>query len=311
MGVPEFAASILEKLIAAGENILAVYTRPDKSAGRGLKMRESAVKTVAETHNLQIFQPPNFKTPESVAELSGLMPDFLVVAAYGLILPREVLDIPIIAPVNVHASLLPEYRGAAPIQRAILENWGPEAKTGVSIMRIAPELDAGPVYVKAEVAIGRQTAPELSFELARIGGDLLEWVLPKIAARQLDAVPQNDSLATYAPKLTKEDGIIVWDRPLLAVDAQIRAVNPWPGSRTTFEIGDKNIAVLIRAGEPGEKGENLAPGTIVRDRRGLCVACADGLYRIESLQIAGKRETDGAGFANGLRLKPGVVGKAL
>lgn len=311
MGTPAFGARVLDGLLSANLNITGVYTQPDRPSGRGMAQRESAVKQLAHKHGLPVFQPANFRSAEACAELSALEPDFLVVAAYGLILPQNVLDIPRLAPLNVHASLLPKYRGAAPIQRAIQENWLPGARTGVSIMRVVRELDAGPVYASSEVVINNRDFLELSDVLARTGAQLLAEVLPKITSGQLEPQAQAEGSATYAHKVAKADGIIGWNKPVLEVDALVRAMNPWPGAQAKLELAGKITPVLIRSGRPGQSPAQDAPGAILRAKSGLAIACSDGWYELGRLQVQGRKEMEAREFANGQRLHEGLVGKAL
>lgn len=310
MGTPVFAATILQRLIEAGENILAVYTNPDKPAGRGMETRKSPVKELAERHGLPVFQPENYRSEITVAALRDLKPDFLVVAAYGQILPQNVLDVPAIAPINIHGSLLPEYRGSAPIQRAIAESWRPGACTGVSIMKMVKRMDAGPVYATAETGLAGRTTSDLAAELAEKGASLLLKTLPEIASGRLLPVNQDESRVTYAPPLTKAEGQIDWNRPAAAVDAHIRAMNPWPGAQTTFKLGDKKIPMLIRSGS-FRSGRDEIPGQILCSRNGLSISCQDGWYDMEIIQPQGRKEMSSREFANGRRLKEGVAGQAI
>ena len=220
MGTPDLAAAVLRRLVRwPGGDVVAVYTQPDRPAGRGHKLTPSPVKKLALELGLPVHQPLNFRQEGAVDELAALKPDLLVVAAYGLILPQAVLDIPTVDTLNVHTSLLPRYRGAAPIQRAVMENWQPGDVTGVSIMRIVPALDAGPVYAQCEVPIGEHTAGSLHDVLAEAGGELLVTVLDKLRDGSAQPREQDESRVTYAAKLAKEDGYIDWDRPAAEVHA--------------------------------------------------------------------------------------------
>lgn len=308
MGTPDFAATILESLAQANMNILAVYTQPDRPAGRGMAVKTPPAKQVAQKYGFPVYQPASFRSPDAISELASLKPAFLVVASYGLILPQAVLDIPAIAPVNVHASLLPAYRGAAPIQRAIAENWQEGAQTGVSIMRVIHELDAGPVYAIRATPIGRHTARSLTGELARIGAELLLETLPAIANGELVPIAQ-DGAASYAHRLAKKDGVIDWQKPALEVDALVRAMNPWPGAHAIFELSGKRMPVLIRAGEPRDL--KLAPGEIWLTKDGLMAGCGEGSLRIDLIQPEGRRAISGQDFANGHRLAPGLAGRTI
>ena len=223
MGTPDLAAAVLRRLVRwPGGDVVAVYTQPDRPAGRGHKLTPSPVKKLALELGLPVHQPLNFRQEGAVDELAALKPDLLVVAAYGLILPQAVLDIPTVDTLNVHTSLLPRYRGAAPIQRAVMENWQPGDVTGVSIMRIVPALDAGPVYAQCEVPIGQHTAGSLHDALAEAGGELLLTVLDQLRDGSAQPREQDESRVTYAAKLAKEDGYIDWARPAAEVHARIR-----------------------------------------------------------------------------------------
>lgn len=313
MGTPVFAAPILKALLdSENYEVTAVYTRPDKKAGRGLKTAFSEVKKIALERNLPVYQPASFKSAESVGELEALSPDYLVVAAYGLILPQKILDIPKIAPINVHASLLPSLRGAAPIQRAIMENPGADSVTGVSIMEIRERLDAGPVYASKEVAIERKDYKELEADLSRAGASLLVKVLDAIEKDGLKPVPQDDAKASYANKIEKADGRIDWTKTAAEVDALARALSSWPGARTVIHplSGSEKTLVTILGGRPGEEcGE--APGTIFRNKNALSIACKDRWYEVEKLRPQGRKLMNGADFANGqFKIRQGVCGHA-
>lgn len=305
MGTPDFAAVVLEQLVRwPGGRVAAVYTQPDRPRGRGMKRVPSPVKTLAEGLGLEVRQPENFKAAEDRERLAALAPDMLVVAAYGLLLPRAVLDAPCIAPLNVHASLLPRYRGAAPIQRAIMENWAPDAVTGVSLMRMEASLDTGPVYADRAVPIAGRTAGELTAVLARAGAELLLDTLDGIVAGTVAAVPQDASAATYAAKLSKADGRIDWTLPAARVDALVRGVTPAPGARTRVMVrgAAEPLDVLVLAGHADSvaAGGELPPaGTIVKLPGGLGVACADGFYLLDSVRPTGRKDMAGMAFANG------------
>lgn len=317
MGTPELAAVVLHRLAAwpQGE-LLAVYTQPDRPAGRGQKLRPSPVKEAALELGLPVRQPENFRDAAGVAELAALAPDVLAVAAYGLILPQAVLDIPRLAPLNVHTSLLPRYRGAAPIQRAIMENWQPDAESGVSIMRMEKGLDTGPVYAQRRIALADQTAGSLHDALAGLGAEALLDVMGDLCAGTAVAVPQDETLASYAAKVFKEDGYVDWSRPLAAVHAQIRGVTPFPGARTLLR-GEGLAEPLLLQIWPGQPiafapGEEVAGGSLRRDREGLSVACADGWYRLGRVRPPAKKEMDALALCNGLlqKMPLGISGTA-
>ncbi|WP_300800148.1 methionyl-tRNA formyltransferase [uncultured Desulfovibrio sp.] len=317
MGTPELAAVVLRRLADwPGGEVLAVYTQPDRPAGRGQKLRPSPVKEAALELGLPVRQPENFRDAESVAELAALAPDVLAVAAYGLILPQAVLDIPRLAPLNVHTSLLPRYRGAAPIQRAIMENWQPGAESGVSIMRMEKGLDTGPVYTQRRIALAEQTAGSLHDALAALGAEALLEVIGELCAGTAVAVPQDEGLASYAAKVFKEDGYVDWSLPLAAVHAQIRGVTPFPGARTLLQAGELTEPLLLQIW-PGEPeafagGERPVCGSLRRDKAGLSVACADGWYRLGRVRPPAKKEMDALALCNGLlqKMPLGISGTA-
>ena len=308
MGTPDFSAVILDQVLAwpHGE-MLAVYTQPDRPAGRGKRLQASPVKELAVQSGLEVRQPLNFKAPADIAALAELEPDFLLVAAYGLILPQAVLDIPRIAPVNVHASLLPKYRGAAPIQRAVMNG---DTETGIAIMRMEAGLDTGPVYAMRGLPIGPDaTAGDIHDALACLGGELLLESLPGIAAGELAAVPQNDAAATSAPKLCKEDGRIDFNKTVREVHNQVRGVSPWPGAWCELKREGENAGELIRVrvcpGKPAPPEYNaeyagMPPGTVLGVLGdSLAIQCSDGAYLIPEVCPANSKMMAALDFACG------------
>ncbi len=299
MGTPEFAAAILRRVAQwGGGHISAVYTQPDRPAGRGHKLMPSAVKTAAQELGLPVFQPRNFKQEEDRAQLAALRPDILAVAAYGLILPQSVLDSARLAPLNVHGSLLPKYRGAAPIQRAIMDG---EAETGVCIMQMQAALDAGPVYSRKAIATAGHTAGSMHDALAELGGGLLVDVLEQFRTGTAACVEQEHALATYAPKISKADGAIVWNRPCAAVDAQVRGVTPWPAAQAVCSMAGKEpFKLLIAAGHVGGAlPAGAEAGDLWVSAEGLGVATADRLYMLDSVRPADRKPMDAKAFVNG------------
>ena len=299
-GTPDFAVPTLDRLIDAGRRPVAVYTRPDRPAGRGRRPRPSPVKQRAEQAGIPVLQPASLRTPDAQAELAALAPDLLVVVAYGLILPQAVLDIPRLGCVNVHASLLPRWRGAAPIQRALLAG---DATTGVTIMQMEAGLDTGPMLARREIPIGAQdTAGDLHDRLAVLGAELLVEVLPDIAAGRLTPVPQDDAAATYADKLSKDEAPLDWQRPAAALARQVRAFNPWPVAET--RLAGRILRIWQAEALPGPTA--AAPGEIVAaGRDGIDVATAEGVLRLIRLQAPGGRPLPAADFLNGHPLRPG------
>ncbi|MDR2892840.1 MAG: methionyl-tRNA formyltransferase [Deltaproteobacteria bacterium] len=234
MGTPDFAAASLRALLDwPGGQVAAVYCQPDRPAGRGQALQTGPVKALALERNLPVLQPENFRQPEELERLAAFGADIFVVAAYGLILPKALLDLPPLGAINVHGSLLPEYRGAAPIQRAIMAG---DIRTGISIMRVEPKLDSGPVLLQRAMAIGvDQTAGELHDELALLGGELLVQALERMSQGRLTEQVQDENLVTYAAKLTKADGVLDFNLTARQVHNQARGVTPWPGAQITFE----------------------------------------------------------------------------
>lgn len=279
-GTPEFAAAHLQALLDAGLRPLAVYTQPDRPAGRGQKLAMSAVKQLALQHDLPVCQPASLRSPEAQAELTALQPDLLLVVAYGLILPQAVLDIPRLGCINSHASLLPRWRGAAPIQRAIEAG---DAETGVTVMQMEAGLDTGPMLLKTCTPISpTDTGGSLHDRLAQIGPPAVLEAIRGLAAGNLQGDPQDDALACYAHKLSKADAAIDWQRPASELERRIRAFNPWPLAHAQWQ----GQTLKIWAAEPAEgKGQ---PGQILDcSRDGLLVACGDGALRLTRLQLPG------------------------
>lgn len=295
-GTPEFALASLRALVESGITPVAVLTQPDRPAGRGRKPTRSPVKVYAQERRIAIKQPATLKADKVVAELAALEPDILIVAAYGLILPQSVLDIPVAGCLNVHASLLPRWRGAAPIQAAILAG---DDETGVCLMAIEAGLDCGPVFVSESVAIGEhETAGELHERLAELGGELLTRHLDDIIDGKITAIAQDESLATYAPKIKTEDAEIDWRRPARELARLVRAYNPQPGAY--FLLDDARIKCW-RAEYAA--GVDASAGTVIAaDRDGIIVACGDGTLRITSLQRPGKRPVTAGEFARQFEL---------
>lgn len=302
MGTPDFASTILEYLLEwDGCEVIATYTQPDRPCGRGHRLRQSPVKEAALKHDVPVYQPLNFKDEKDIAELKALEPDFLVVAAYGLILPQAVLDVPAVMPINVHASLLPKYRGAAPIHRAVANG---DHATGITIMKMEAGLDTGPILVQQALGIAWDDyTGKIHDELAAMGGPLVMETLLRYRNKHLSIMKQDDSIATYAAKLCKEDGLIDWNRNADEVHNQIRGMHPWPGAYFfwTQEEGREPIRLVLSPGKPGddESGE-YAPGTIVGEFDGMLgIACADKIYLASRVKPAGKKEMDGKAFMCG------------
>lgn len=298
-GTPEFAAESLRALLQGHHDVIAVYTQPDRPAGRGRALKPSAVKALAELREIPVLQPNSLKDADAQAELAALQPDLMVVAAYGLLLPPEVLAIPRLGCINVHASLLPRWRGAAPIQRAILAG---DTSTGITIMQMDAGLDTGAMLAKASCPISpRDTGASLHDRLALLGGDALLGVVDSLHdGEALVAEVQDDALATYASKLNKEEALIQWHQDAEHIARHIRAFNNVPVAHTRLH-GEP-----VRIWQARVLSDDISveqPGTIIRaDKHGLAVACGDGnVLLIEILQLAGGKALPIAQLLNAKR----------
>jgi methionyl-tRNA formyltransferase len=302
LGTPEFAVPALDALASASHEILAVYTQPDRPKGRGGQLASSPVKEAAIRLRLPIFQPERIRRPENVAALGALGPDVIVVVGYGQIIPQAIIDIPRHGILNVHASLLPKYRGAAPIQWALANG---EPETGVAIMRIDAGLDTGDMLLKWSTPIlPDETAPELSARLATAGASLLIEALMQVEAGSAAYTPQNDAEASYAPILKKEDGRVDWSRDARTVYNRLRGFTPWPGAYSSFRSRTLHIvrAAVHASGAPG------VPGTLHPEKRRLLVACGENTaLEILDLQLEGKKRMSAADFLNGYSVKSGEI----
>ena len=299
MGTPDFAAGSLKSLIDAGYEITAVVTQPDRPKGRSGQPVFSPVKEVAVAAGIPVLQPVRIKNPEETAKLLEYPADIYVIAAFGQILSKEILDQPRLGCINVHASLLPKYRGASPIQRVILDG---EKETGITIMQMNEGLDTGDILYKKSLEL----APDETFEtlhdrLMNLGGEALLEALPLIEEGKITPVIQDDSLSNYAPLIKKEDGKIDWKKNSDQLYAQVRAFNPWPGAFT--RQGGK--VLKIWGAEPAEGKGN--PGEIIEvDKKSFTVACGEGALKIVSLQPEGKKKMDTASFLLGNKIETGT-----
>lgn len=302
MGTPDFAVPGLETLLSLpGTSVVGVYTQPDRPAGRGSRVQASPVKQVALRAGIPVYQPLGFrKRVENVETLRDLRPDLLVVAAYGLILPPSVLQIPPLGSINVHASLLPRWRGAAPITFALLEG---DAVTGVTIMLMDEGMDTGPILMLAEEPIrADDTTASLGARLARLGAATLQAALPRWVAGDLTPIPQPEAGVTYARLVKKQDGAIDWARPAVVIERAVRAYQPWPTAFTRWR--GEPLKILKAAALSGVG----TPGTVVAVSGGVAVATGEGLLRLDEVQPAGRRPMPGKAFVNGA---PGFVGSML
>lgn len=300
MGTPEFSVPVLNEIVAGGHEVVAVYTRAPKPAGRGMELKPSPVHTAAERFGLSVRHPKNFREASEVAAFAALKADVAVVVAYGLILPRAVLDAPAKGCLNLHASLLPRWRGAAPIQRAIMAG---DSQTGVMVMRMEEGLDTGPIGMAERVAIGQDmSASELHDMLSRLGADLMGRALAALSRDTLQFTPQTGRGMTYARKIDKAEARIDWRLPSLAVHNHIRGLSPFPGGffEADFGRGTERVKVLAAAMASGE----AAAGHVL-DPSGL-IACGTGAVRLLTLQRAGKGAMAAADFLRGLPLPPGT-----
>jgi methionyl-tRNA formyltransferase len=300
MGTPDFALQTLQALIDAGCNLVGVYTQPDRPKGRGKQLAAPPVKELALKHDIPVYQPLKLRQPEAVAELETLAPDLIVVVAYGQILPKSVLDIPRHGCINVHASLLPKYRGAAPINKAIIDG---ETETGITTMYMDVGLDTGDMLIKKSLSIGPQeSAGELHDRLAGLGRETMEETLQQLCDGTLQREVQDDDQSTYASMMKKEDGRIDWSRTSVEVHNQVRGLDPWPGAYTSL-----NGELLKLAKTSPEAADGGKPGTVESaDKKGVLIACGSGTLLIKELQLAGRKRLAAGDFLRGCNLEPGM-----
>ena len=295
MGTPDFAVASLEALLAAGYNVVGVVTQPDRPVGRKQVMTPPPVKEAALRHGLQVLQPERIKTDEALDEVLALAPDLIVTAAYGQILPKRLLDAPRYGCINVHASLLPKYRGGAPIHKCIVEG---EKESGVTIMYMVEALDAGDMLSRVAVPIEeRDTVGTLHDKLAQAGSRLLVETVPALLAGEIVPQPQDHEQATFAPNIKRTDERIDWSRTAEQIYNQVRGLNPWPVAFTTYQ---GKVWKIWWVEKLPETGGSHAPGTIVgREEDGLLVACGSGTVKITELQPEGKKRMSALDFLRG------------
>lgn len=299
-GTPDFASLALARLHEAGHEIVAVLTQPDRPSGRGMKLTPSPVKQLALSLNIPVLQPQTLKHPVIQSQLKTFKADVMVVAAYGLLLPPEVLEIPRRGCLNIHASLLPRWRGAAPIQRAIEAG---DTETGITIMQMDAGLDTGEILLKEDLPIDpEETAATLHDKLAALGGELIVYALNRLANGQLTAAPQSSKGATYAAKITKEEAQINWNQPAKQIERQIRAFNPFPGA---FTAGKDGVLKIWGAAISQEQGK---PGTVIaKSETSITVACGEGALELLTVQQAGGKRLPTQTFLVGHPIEIGSV----
>ncbi|CAG0964621.1 methionyl-tRNA formyltransferase [Anaerolineae bacterium] len=295
MGTPDFAVPVLDALTQTPHDVVGVFTRPDQPAGRGKQLHASPIKQLAQERGLAIFQPPTLRQTENVASLRDLAPEVIIVSAYGLILPREVLALPRRGCVNTHASLLPRHRGAAPIAAAILAG---DTETGITLMQMDVGLDTGPILAQRAIPIAdADTTGTLTPKLARLAADLLIETLPRILASEITPQPQDESRATMFKTIRKEEGLIDWTQSAIEIARRVRAFNPWPSAYTFWNGAQLKI---LRA-YPSSSSANTPPGKVIQRGKEIAIAAGEGVLVLQEIQLAGKRALTIEEFARGQR----------
>jgi methionyl-tRNA formyltransferase len=304
MGTPEFAVPSLQTLIDGEDRVVGVVTQPDQPAGRGMAPHAPPVKRLAEAHHLPVFQPTKLRVPSALEQLQSWQPDLIIVAAYGRILPTAILTLPQYGCINVHASLLPKYRGAGPIQWAIANG---EAETGVTIMQISEQMDAGDILLQKAVLITpTDTGGSLHNKLAWLGAEALQEAISLFKVGQLHAQPQNEAEVTYAPLIKKEDGRVDWSLTAMTIERRIRAFNPWPSAYTLLD--GKLLKIFAARVERLPRFSQTAPGTIVEVTPvSLSVATGKGVLTLLEVQLEGKKRLSVEEFLRGHQLPLGLV----
>ncbi len=302
MGTPEFAVTILEGLLATQHEVGLVATQPDKARNRGKKIQFTPVKKLALEHEITVLQPEKVRgNEEFAARLGEYDPDIIIVVAYGQILPKEILKMPKLGCVNVHASLLPKLRGAAPIQHAILEG---DDETGVTIMQMSEGLDTGDMLLKDSLKIGKMNYSELHDALASLGAKLLISALGLIEKGEAKPQPQDDSMSSYANMISKKDGKIDFSKEPVEIERLIRAFDPWPGAFCEYD----DIVMKLWKAEPLAENTGMAPGTIVKaGANGLKIACGDGALLVSEIQVPGKKRVSVADYLKGNHIEEGII----
>ncbi len=302
MGTPDFAAVILDNLYKSENSVELVITQPDRAKNRGKKIQFTPVKEKALEHNTKVLQPEKIRNDaQTMEELKAVNPDIIVVAAYGQILPEEILNLPKFGCVNVHASLLPRLRGASPIQQAIVQG---EKKTGVTIMQMAKGLDTGDMLLSDEIEIGDLNGSRLHDELADMGGSLIIKALKLIEEGKAEAIPQDDSKATYAGLITKKDGKIDFTKSPEEIERLIRGFDPWPGAFCQY----RDLQIKFWKAFPCDELSSKGPGTVINaDKSGIKISCGGRVLTVTEIQVPGKRRMDVAEYLKGHVIEVGSV----
>ena len=303
MGTPDFAVPCLQSLLDAGHEVCAVFTQPDKPKGRGYAMTPPPVKVLAMEHDIPVYQPKTLRTPEAAQQIREMQPDCIVVVAYGKILPKEILEIPPHGCINVHASLLPKYRGAAPIQWSIIEG---ETVTGVTTMQMDEGLDTGDMIMKKEVSITEdETGESLHDKLAEAGAKLCVETLTALENKTAKFEKQGESPTAYAKMLTKDLGNINWNEPAVRIERLVRGLNSWPSAYTHW---NGKVLKIWKAKAEGNGSGEAAPGTVTAvGKTDLTVQTGDGVLRVLEVQLPGKKRMDTGAFLRGNKVEPGVL----
>lgn len=303
MGTPEFAVPSLQVLLEGSEQVVGVVTQPDQPSGRGMAFHAPPVKVLAEAHHVPVFQPAKLRVPEVLAQLQAWHPDLIVVAAYGRILPTTILTLPPLGCINVHASLLPKYRGAGPIQWAIANG---ETETGITIMQVSEPMDAGDILLQKALPIAAtDTGGSLHDKLARLGAEALQEAIGLLKAGQLTARQQNEADVTSAPLIQKDDGRVDWHLAAAVIERRVRAFNPWPSAYTT--LNGKLLKIFAAQVEHSLRSSQAAPGTIIEVTPvTVSVATGNGVLTLREVQLAGKKRLSVEEFLHGYHLQPGL-----